>query len=83
MSQPMNKSRLADAWAAAKTSAKRELGLFVVMMIFAVCVAVVALPVIYIMFWLPDWTWWIWLVAGGVWFIFGDTITSAVRAYRG
>lgn len=79
----MDKSRVAAAWSAAKKSARRELGLFLVMMIFSACVVVVALPIIYIMSLLPGWTWWIWSVAGVVWWIFGDTIASAVRAYRG
>lgn len=79
----MNKSRLTAAWSAATKSAKRELGLFLVMMIFAACAVVVALPVIYLMTWLPDWTWWIWSIAGLVWLLFGETIASAVRAYRG
>lgn len=70
------------AWNAAKSSAKRELGLFVFMMIFGLCVGVVALPIIFVMTLLPDWTWWIWTAAFFVWLLFGETIASAVRAYR-
>ena len=80
----MSKSaHIRAAWAAAKKSARRDLGLFVFMMVFAICVAVVALPFIYIMSLLPDWTWWIWSWALIVWLIFGDTIASAVQAYKG
>lgn len=79
----MNTQKIRNAWAAAKKSAGRELGLFVFMMVFGVIVALVALPIIYIMNLLPDWTWWIWSAAFLVWLIFGDTIANSVRAYRG
>lgn len=74
--------KIGAAWKAAKSSAKRELGLLVFMVIFGLCVAIVALPIIYVMSLLPDWTWWIWAGAALIWVLFGETIASAVRAYR-
>ena len=70
------------AWMATKSSAKRELGLFVFMMIFGLCAGLVALPIIFVMTLLPDWTWWLLAAALVIWVLFGETITAAVRAYR-
>lgn len=75
--------KLRAAWAAFKQSAKRDLGLFLVMTIFALCVAVLVVPIVLVMTFLPDWTWWIWSVAFVVWLLFGDTLVAVVRAYRG
>jgi len=78
----MSNQKIRSAWSAAKKSAKRELGLFVFMMVFGLCVVAVALPVIYLASFLPDWTWWIWVAACLAWFLFGETISVAVQAYR-
>lgn len=77
------KSKLKAAWAAARTSAKRELGLFAFMMIFAFVVALVAVPIILLLSLLPDWTCWLLVAAWLVWVVLGDTIAASVRAFRG
>jgi hypothetical protein len=76
-------AKIRAALAAAKKSAKRELGMFAFMLIFGLCVVVVAVPIIFITSLLPDWTWWIWLGCGAIWMIFGETISAGFRAYRG
>lgn len=72
-----------EGWDAAKKSAKRELGLFGVMVILAVIGSAMVLPIIYVMTLLPDWTWWVWFILGAMWMIFGDTIATAYRLTRG
>jgi hypothetical protein len=75
--------RLKAAWAAARTSAKREAGLFIAMMIFALVVALVAAPIILLFTFLPDWAWLVLFGIGVIWLIFGETIAAAIEAYRG
>lgn len=75
--------RLKAAWAAAHTSAKREAGLFIAMMIFALVVALVAAPIILPFTFLPDWAWLVLFGVGVIWLIFGETIAAAINAYRG
>jgi hypothetical protein len=75
--------KLRAAWVAFKQSAKRELGLFLVMTIFALCAAVLVVPIVLLVTLLPAWTWWIWSPAFVIWLLFGDTLAAVVRAYRG
>jgi len=75
--------RLKAAWVAARTSAKREAGLFIAMMIFGLVVALVALPIILLFQFLPDWAWLVLFGIGFIWMIFGETISAAINAYRG
>jgi hypothetical protein len=75
--------RLKAAWAAARKSAKREAGLFIAMMIFALVVALIAVPITLLFTFLPDWAWLVLLGIGVIWLIFGETIAAAINAYRG
>lgn len=75
--------RLKAACAAARTSAKREAGLFIVMIIFGLVVAVVAFPIILLFQFLPDWAWLVLFGIGFIWLIFGETISATINAYRG
>lgn len=75
--------RLKNAWAAARTTAKRELGIFFVMMIFALVVALIAVPIILLLTFLPDWAWLFLFGFGVSRLIFGETISAAINAYRG
>jgi len=70
------------AWQEVKKGSPREFGLFVFMMVFAVCAAAIILPVIWLMNQLPDWTWLIWGAAMVIWLLFGDTIGRAWSALR-
>lgn len=76
-------SKLKAALAAAKKSAGHELGILAVMVVFGVAAAIVATPVIFVMSYLPDWSWLVLLGCGFVWMVFGETISAAVSAYRG
>lgn len=71
------------AWATFKQCAKRDLGVFLVMTILALCAAALVVPLVWVISFLPDWTWWIWTAAGLIWLFLGDTIVAVVRAYRG
>ena len=75
--------RLKAAWAAARISAKREAGLFSAMMIFALVVSLIAVPMILLFTFLPDWAWLVLFGIGVIWLIFGETIAAAINAYRG
>lgn len=74
--------KIRNALRTAKSSAKRELGMLFFMTIFGLVAAVIVAPIIFVMSLLPDWTWILWLVAFFVWLVFGETISSAIRAYR-
>lgn len=77
------KHKLKSALAAAKKSAKRELGIFAVMLVFGAATAIIAVPVIFVIGLMPDWVFVVLFGFGFVWMIFGETINSAVSAYRG
>ncbi|MNF15661.1 hypothetical protein D3C80_2183700 [compost metagenome] len=53
------------------------------MTILSLCAVVLVVPLLLLMSFLPDWTWWIWSAAFVIWLLFGDTIVAVVRAYRG
>lgn len=72
-----------EGWDAVKKSAKRELGLFGVMVILSVMGAAIMLPIIWVMTLLPDWAWYVWFILGAIWMIFGDTIATAYHLTRG
>ena len=76
------KTKIKAALTAARASAKRDLGIFFVMMIFALVAIVIAVPVILVLGLMPEWAWPVVGVAVVIWFVFGDTITATVRAYR-
>jgi uncharacterized Tic20 family protein len=76
-------AKIKAAWSAARVSARRDLGIFFVMMILALVAALIAVPIILILTMLSDWAWGAVAVAFVVWIIFGETITATVRAYRG
>lgn len=79
----MDSDKMRDAWAAVKKSARRELGILLVMVIFGLVAAIIAVPVILGLFFLPDWALWTLVAAWAAWMVFGDTIAAGVRAYRG
>jgi len=66
-----------------KKGAGRDIGLLIFMLVFGVSMAVVALPIIWVMQFLPDWGWWILGAAWIVWLVFGDSLANAWSAYRG
>lgn len=66
-----------------KKGACRDIGLFAFMLIFGVIVAIVALPIIWVMQFLPDWGWWIVGATWVIWLVFGDSIAKAWDTYRG
>lgn len=76
-------SNFKKAWQEIKKGAPRELGIFLFILVLALCAATMALPVIWLMNQLPDWTWWIWGAAWIVWMLFGDTIGRAYNAFKG
>lgn len=76
------KTKIKAALTAARVSAKRDLGIFFVMMIFAVVALVIAVPVILVLGLMPEWAWPVVGVGVVIWFVFGDTISATVRAYR-
>lgn len=76
------KTKIKAALTAARSSAKRDLGIFFVMMIFAVVALVIAVPVILVLGLMPEWAWPVIGVGLVIWFVFGDTISATVRAFR-
>ena len=76
------KAKIKAALSAARASAKRDLGIFFVMMILAVVALVIAVPVILVLGLMPEWAWPALGVGLVVWFVFGDTISATVRAFR-
>lgn len=76
------KTKIKAALAAARSSAKRDLGIFFVMMILAVVALVIAVPVILVLGLMPEWAWPVIGVGLVIWFVFGDTINATVSAYR-
>lgn len=79
----MSEDKIRAAWAAVKKNAKRELGILVVMVILGLVAAVIAVPVILGISFLPDWALWSLVAAWVAWLLFGETIKAGVRAYRG
>lgn len=77
------RNKFKAALAAAKKTAGRELGLFVFMVVFSLAAAVIAIPLIFVLAYLPDWAWAVFLACVLVWIVLGDTISAAVSAYRG
>lgn len=77
------KHKLKAALTAAKKSVKRELGILAVMLVFGAATAIIAVPVIFFIGLMPDWVFVVLFGFGFVWMIFGETINSAVSAYRG
>lgn len=75
-------TKLKAAWAAARIAVRRDLGLFFVMMILAVVALVIAVPVILVLGFMPEWAWPVIGVGLVIWFVFGDTISATVRAFR-
>lgn len=65
-----------------KKGVGRDIGLFVFMLVFGLIGAVVALPIIWVMQFLPGWGWGAIGAAWVVWLIFGDTLAQAWRAYQ-
>ena len=76
------KTKIKSALAAARSSVKRDLGIFFVMMIFSAVALVIAVPLILVLGLMPEWAWPAIGVAVVIWFVFGDTISATVRAYR-
>ena len=76
------KTKIKAALTAARVSAKRDLGIFFVMMIFALVAIVIAVPVILVLGLMPEWAWPMVGVGLVIWFVFGDTISATVRAFR-
>lgn len=76
------KQKLKASFAAANKSADRELGIFMVMVIFGIASAVVAIPMIFILSLLPDWGWIVFFACALAWFVLGDTIKAAVSACK-
>ena len=76
------KTKIKAALVAARASAKRDLGIFFVMMILAVVALVIAVPVILVLGLMPEWAWPVVGVGLVIWFVFGDTISATVRAFR-
>ncbi|MBB1614485.1 hypothetical protein A9978_18770 [Pseudomonas sp. UMC65] len=76
------KTKIKAALTVARASAKRDLGIFFVMMILAVFALVIAVPVILVLGFMPEWAWPVLGVGLVIWLVFGDTITATVRAYR-
>ncbi|MBH3342476.1 hypothetical protein I5O09_01835 [Pseudomonas parafulva] len=79
----MDTNKMRAVALAMKKSAKRELGVLFVMVIFGIAVAVIAVPLILAISLLPEWAWWALIAVGVVWMVFGETIAAGVRAYRG
>lgn len=79
----MDTNKMRDAVRAVKQTAKRELGLIFVMMIFGVAALLVGVPLIWAVSLLPDWAVGTLIAAWVIWLVFGETIAAGVRAYRG
>ncbi|SEP57987.1 hypothetical protein SAMN03159444_00112 [Pseudomonas sp. NFACC02] len=79
----MNIEKMRAAWSAVKKNAKRELGILLVMVIFGLVAAVIAVTIILGSAFLPDWAVCSLVAAGVIWMVFGETIAAGVRAYRG
>lgn len=77
------KERLHAALCAMKLSGKRELGLHAFMIVFSLIVVAVAVPVILLLQYLPDWVWYPLGAAALIWIFFGETIAAGYRAFRG
>lgn len=71
------------AWQEVKKGAPREFGLFLFMLAFGLCAAVVFFPLIWLMNKMPDWAWVVFVVGFFVWVVFGDTLGRACSALRG
>jgi len=79
----VSKAKRQAGWAAVKKNAKRELGILLVMVILGLVGAVIAVPFILGISFLPDWALWSLFTAWVAWIVFGETISAGVRAYRG
>jgi hypothetical protein len=77
------KERLHAALSAMKLTGKRELGLHAFMIVFCLIVVAVAVPVILLLQYLPDWVWYPLGSAALVWMFFVETIAAGYRAFRG
>lgn len=75
--------KIKAALSAARDSAKREAGALIVMGVLSLIAVLVAVPIIFLLNFLPDWAWAAIFSAFVVWLFFGETILAAVRAYRG
>ncbi|HAL69302.1 MAG TPA: hypothetical protein DCP84_16720 [Pseudomonas sp.] len=79
----MDTNKMRDVALAVKKTAKRELGVLFVMVIFGIAVALIAAPLIMAISLMPEWAWWALIAVGVVWMVFGETIAAGIRAYRG
>lgn len=77
------REKIKRALDATKKGAGRDVKMFLVMLLLSLCGAAIALPFILAMTFLPDWSLVVLMCAAAVWVVFGDTITAAVKAYRG
>lgn len=77
------KQRLSAAVSAMKQTGKRDLGLHLFMIVFCLIVLAIALPIIWLLQFLPDWAWYPLGAAWVIWLIVGDTIAAGYRAFRG
>lgn len=77
------KSRLRAALSAMRRTGKRELGLHLLMIIFCLIVLAVAIPLVLLLLYLPDWAWYPLGAAVLIWMFFGDTIAAGYQAFRG
>ncbi|WP_137138086.1 hypothetical protein [Pseudomonas asiatica] len=77
------KERLRAAMCAMGRAGKRDLGLHLFMIVFCLVVLAVAIPFVLLIQCLPDWAWYPLGAAFVVWLLFGDTIATGYRAFRG
>lgn len=75
-------NKIKDVLLSVKSSAKRELGIFFVMTIFALIAAVIAIPVILVLGLIPDWGFWAISIIALIWFVFQETIAAAIKTFR-
>lgn len=79
----MDTNKMREVVRAVRKTAKRELGLLLVMGIFGLAATAIAIPLILVISLLPGWAVWVMFAAWGLWLVFGETIAAGVRAYRG
>lgn len=77
------REKIKRALEATKKAADRDVKMFLVMVFLSLIGVAIALPFIWAMTFLPDWSLVVLMCAAAVWVVFGDTISAAVKAYRG
>ena len=71
------------ALSAMKSKLKRDLGFHAFMIVFCVAAVIVAYPIILLMSYLPDSAWYAIGFCLLVWILFGETLTTGYKAFRG